>query len=332
MRFVDNHQRVRGDVVEQRWRRLTDIAPRQVARVVLDAGAITELPDHLDVVTGALLEALRLDQLVGRPQHHESLGQFELYKVERPQQGVARCDVMRLRVDGHPWQLAQDLARERIEHRYLLDLVVEQLHPHRFPVGFRGENIDHVAAYPIARAMEVDIVSLVLEFGKAAQQVALIDGIATIDMQNHLQVQAGVTESVDRRHRRDHDRIGALQQGLGCREAHLFDVLVDRCILLYIGIRGRHIGFGLVIVVIGNEILDRVVRECFAEFAIQLRRQRLVRRQHDGRALDLADHMRNGERLAGSGNPQQYLRQQPGVDAVDQLADRLRLIARRRKG
>mgnify|MGYP007037463190 CR=1 FL=1 len=94
---------------------------------------------------------------------------------------------------------------------YLLDPVVEQLHPHRFPVGFRGEDIDHVAAYPIARTMEVDIVSLVLEFGKAAQQVALIDGIATIDMQHHLQVRARITEPVDRRHRCHHDRIGTFQ-------------------------------------------------------------------------------------------------------------------------
>jgi hypothetical protein len=43
------------------------------------------------------------------------------------------------------------------------------------------------------------------------------------------------------------------------RVAHAVDLLVDRGILLDIGVGARHIGFRLVVVVVGDEIFDRVV-------------------------------------------------------------------------
>ena len=51
-------------VVEQAGRRLARLAARQVARVVLDAGAVAELRDHLEIEERALLEPLRFDELV----------------------------------------------------------------------------------------------------------------------------------------------------------------------------------------------------------------------------------------------------------------------------
>jgi hypothetical protein len=52
--------------------------------------------------------------------------------------------------------------------------------------------------------------------------------------------------------------------------------------LLDEGVGARHVGLGLVVVVIGDEILDRVVREEVLELGIELGGQRLVRRQDDG--------------------------------------------------
>jgi hypothetical protein len=43
--------------------------------------------------------------------------------------------------------------------------------------------------------------------------------------------------------------------------AHAVDLLVDRGILLDIGVGARDIGFGLVVIVIADEIFDRVVRK-----------------------------------------------------------------------
>ena len=76
VRFVDDQQRVPRQVVEQARRRLARRAAGQIARVVLDAGAVADLFHHLHVEHGALLEALRLDQLVLLAQHLEPLAQF----------------------------------------------------------------------------------------------------------------------------------------------------------------------------------------------------------------------------------------------------------------
>ncbi len=148
-------------------------------------------------------------------------------------------------------------------------------------------------------------------------------------MQHHLQVGLGVAQAIDRGHRGHDDGVLAFQQRLGRRQAHLLDVLVDRRILLDEGIGSRHVGFGLVVVVVGNEVLHRIAREELLELPVQLRRQRLVVRNHQRRSLHRLDDLGNGECLARTGDAQQRLCGQAGLQAVDQLGNGLRLVARR---
>ena len=96
---------------------------------------------------------------------------------------------------------------------------------------------------------------------------------------SHLEIGLGIAEAVDRRHGGDDDHVAPLQQRLGGRQAHLLDVLVDRGVLLDVGVGGRHVGLGLVVVVVGDEVLHRVVREELLELAVELRRQGLVVRR-----------------------------------------------------
>jgi hypothetical protein len=64
--FVDEEQRVVGQIFEQRRRRLAGRRPVRIARVVLDAGAGAGGGDHFEVEIGALLQPLRLEQLALR--------------------------------------------------------------------------------------------------------------------------------------------------------------------------------------------------------------------------------------------------------------------------
>ena len=121
----------------------------------------------------------------------------------------------------------------------------------------------------------------------------------------------------------------ALQQRARRRVAHAVDLLVDRGFLLDVGVGARHVGLGLVVVVVGDEILDRVVREEVLELAIELRGQRLVRREDQGRALRLLDHLGHGEGLARAGDAEQHLGALGRVDALDEIADGGRLVAGR---
>ncbi len=111
--------------------------------------------------------------------------------------------------------------------------------------------------------------------------------------------------------------------------AHAVDLLVDGGFLLDIGVGARDVGFRLIIVVIGDEILDRVVGEELLELGVELRRQRLVWREDQGRALRLLDHLGHGEGFSRAGDAEQHLRAVLVGDAFDEVLDRGRLVAGR---
>ena len=106
----------------------------------------------------------------------------------------------------------------------------------------------------------------------------------------------------------------------------LVDFLIDGRILLDEGIRTRHVGFRLIVIVIGYKVFDGVVGKQFLEFTIQLRSQGLVVSQYQGWPLHLCHHVGHGEGFAGTGHAQQYLMGIPPPQAVHQFGNGLRLI------
>ncbi len=111
--------------------------------------------------------------------------------------------------------------------------------------------------------------------------------------------------------------------------AHPVDLLVDGGFLLDIGVGARDVGLRLVVVVVGDEILDRVVREEGLELAIELGGQRLVGGEDERRALGRLDDVGHGEGLAGAGDAEQDLVVLVGAHAGDELGDGGRLVAAR---
>ncbi|MNV04079.1 hypothetical protein D3C71_943640 [compost metagenome] len=325
--LVDHQQSIGRQVIVKGWWCRAGFAAGQIARVVFDAVAVTQLEDHLQVETGALLQALGFHQFVVGAQVFQALLQLDLDAFDRAHQGFPWRHVVALRVEGEARQFANDFAGERIERRQAFHFIVEQLDADRLEVGFRRVDIDHIATHAEGRTGKIHVVAGVLQVSQASQQFALVEPVAAIHVQHHLQIGFRTAQTVDARHRGDDDRVLALEQCLGRRQTHLLDVVVDRRILLDEGVRGRHIGFRLVVVVVGNEILHRVVREERLELPVQLRRQGLVRRQHQGRALHLGDHIGDAEGLARAGHTEQRLVRQPGLDALDHQADGFRLIA-----
>ena len=152
-----------------------------------------------------------------------------------------------------------------------------------------------------------DLVARVLHPDQVGDRVALAELVAGAHDHPHLGVVLGRADAVDRAHRGDDDDVAPLEHALGRRQAHLLDVLVDRAVLLDEEIALRHVGLGLVVVVVADEVLDRVLREELAELAVELRRQRLVRREDDRRPADLGDHVGHREGLARAGDAEQRL-------------------------
>ncbi|MCY1356556.1 hypothetical protein D9M69_430130 [compost metagenome] len=104
-------------------------------------------------------------------------------------------------------------------------------------------------------------------------------------------------------------------------------MVVDRSVLLDVGVGGWDVGFRLVVVVVGNEILDGIVRKEGSELAVQLGSQCLVGRQDQRGPLNLGNDVRNAEGLPRPRHTQQGLVRKAGFQSFHHLANGLRLVA-----
>ena len=137
-------------------------------------------------------------------------------------------------------------------------------------------------------------------------------------------------QAVDAGDRRDHDDVAPGEQRAGGRVPQPLDLVVDRRVLLDVGVRLRDVRLGLVVVVVRDEVLDRVVGQQLAELGGQLRGERLVGRHHERRPLHLLDQPGRRRRLAGAGGAEQHDVLLPRLDPRRQLLDRRGLVTGRR--
>ncbi len=327
MAFVDEDQRVVGHVFKHGGGRLAGLAAGEIARIVLDPHARTGRLEHFKVELGALLQALGLQQLAVGLHPFKALGELFLDADNGLVQRRARGDIVRVRVDADLLKLADRLAGEGVEFLDGLDLVAEKADAPGAGVIVGGEDLQHVAAQTKRAALEGGVVSCVLQRDEVAHD------LAGIFLRPHLQIEyhGGVglhrADAVNARHRGDDDDVVALQDRAGGGVAHPVDGLVDGGLLLDEGVGARHIGFGLVVVVVGDEILHRIMGKIRLELAVQLRRQGFVRRQDQSGTLNVFNHFRHGESLAGAGDSEENLVLLRLVDPLHQLRDRMGLVA-----
>jgi len=111
--------------------------------------------------------------------------------------------------------------------------------------------------------------------------------------------------------------------------AHPVDRFIDRAFFLDIEIAPRNIGLWLVIVIVGDEVLDRIIREEGFEFSIELRRQSFIRREDQSRSLGRFDDLGHGKGLAGSGRAEQDLVALALLDTIHEFGNRGALITGR---
>ena len=147
--------------------------------------------------------------------------------------------------------------------------------------------------------------------------------------QHHPLVAGRAAHAVDAGHRGDDHDVAAGEQRRRRGVPQAVDVVVHRRVLLDVRVARREVRLGLVVVVVRDEVLDRVVREVLAELVAELGRQRLVVRDHQRRLLDPLDHPGHRVRLAGAGRAEQRGVVVVPVDRLGQLLDRPRLVARR---
>ena len=111
--------------------------------------------------------------------------------------------------------------------------------------------------------------------------------------------------------------------------AHAVNLLVDGGVLCNIGVGHRKIGFGLIVIIVADEIFHGIVREQLLELAVQLGGKGFVGRQHQRRLLRALYDMRHGKSLARARDAKQHLMCRAAENAPGELLYGLRLVALR---
>ena len=107
---------------------------------------------------------------------------------------------------------------------------------------------------------------------------------------------------------------------------------IDHRFLLDIGVRVCNVRLRLIVVVVGNEVVHRVLREEFAILLRELCSERLVVREYERRLVVLGYHIRHREGLARAGHAEERLVCKPSLESFLEFFNRLWLVARRRIG
>ena len=123
--------------------------------------------------------------------------------------------------------------------------------------------------------------------------------------------------------------VAARKQRTGRTQTKSLDLFINRRVLLDISVGARNVRFRLIVIEVADEILDRVARKELFELRVKLRRERFVVRDDKRRPVQLANDICGRESLSRARDPQQRLMAIPRLDRLQQLRDRLRLIAAR---
>ena len=224
-------------------------------------------------------------------------------------------DVVRRRPDVDVIDLIEDLAGERVEVLDALDLVAEELDPVR-GLRERGPDLQDLALDAEGAAAEDGVVAPVLHVHELAEELVALDPLANLEELHLLAVELRRADAVDARDRGDDQDVAPREQAGGRGVAEPVDLVVDRGVLLDVEVLRRDVCLGLVVVVIGDEVLDLVFREELAELVAELRGQGLVVGDHERRALDRLDRGGHREGLAGPGGPEERRKALPRLDPL----------------
>ena len=183
-----------------------------MAAVVLDAVAVAQLADHLQVEQGALLQPLGLDQPVFLLQIGQPHLQLFLDGVHGRLEVVLTGDEVAAGKDGHLFDISQHHTAQWIDDGYRLDGVAEEFDPYRPFLLMGGEDVEHVAPHPKGAAMEGILIALVEHEGQPPQH--LLHGLIDADAKEkvHVAVLLGRTEAVDAGHRGHDQHVTAGEQ------------------------------------------------------------------------------------------------------------------------
>ena len=249
--------------------------------------------------------------------------------VDGAVQGLPARDEDVRRVDGDLRRGLHHPAAQRVESLDAFDLIAPEVNPDTF-IGIGQVNFNHIPPHPEVAPPRFGVLAAVQGGHQLVQQLVPRDLLALGNFDEGLVEFRRVADAVDAAHARHHDHVPATtEQGACGAQPELLDLVVDRKVLLDVGVGRRQVGLGLVVIVIAHEVLHPVVREEVFELPVKLGGQRLVMAQDQGGLAGPGDHVGHCEGLPGTRDAEQRLGRYTLIDALHELCDGLGLVTGR---
>ena len=179
---------------------------------------------------------------------------------------------------------------------------------------------------PETAPLEVDVIAVVLNLDQVVQDRITFNLLADVQGEDAVLVLVRVTKTEYTGNRSHYDHVVTLQERGRGGVPQFINLIVNGSILFNVGIAGWYVGFGLVVVIIGNEVLHRIIREELLHFAIQLPRQGLVVGKDQGRFIHVGNHIGDREGFPGPRCSQQDLGFLSLFNFLGQFGDGLGLV------
>ena len=302
--FINDQQKIIREIIDQAERAATGFSAVEKPGIVFDSGTVTQFLDHFYIKVDPFLQSFGLHVFAGSFEISHLFVHLFMDLMDDLRKYFFRSDVEVGGEDGDVFGRFCFPAGISIKYLYLFHLITEEGDPIAI-ICIGRIDLYRIADHPECSPSEIGQRTGIQCFHKSVQQKIPGHLITLTDPDYTLLEFCRVAYTIDTGNGGHHDNVSpsALQTG-GRFQAKLLYFVIDRQILFYVGISSGYISFGLVIIVVGNKILDRILRKELSEFSIQLRNKRFIMTQDKSRSLNLLDDIGNGEGLSGTGHPQ----------------------------
>src|SRR5215469_10804284 len=277
VRFIDEEQIILRNIIEESWRRFARQAATEMAGIVLDAVAVANGAHHFDIEERALHNTLGFDEFSQFLEFLLPPLQLILNSHDGAVALVLRHDVMRLWINRDARQVlvaGTHFASERVDLAKHVDLVTPHLDAIRL-IFVGWVDLDHVPANTEGAAAQV-FAALVLNVDETAQKGFTRSLVAFFQHDQHAVIRFRRSEAVNAGDGGNNDDVAALEKRPGGAHAQFVEFVVDGGFFVDVQVGGRDVGFGLVVIVVADEIFDGVFRKERFELVVKLRGESLV--------------------------------------------------------
>src|SRR3989338_671227 len=225
---------------------------------------------HFEVEFASLFETLHFDNLALLVQFTKAFSQLIFDPLDRTGEFLWPYGKLAGGIDRHTLLFFGHRVTEGFKKRHTFHFVPEKFDTHRLILPVGGIDINHFAVDPKVPALKIGVITGIPHFNEAKKELFLVDFISDSDNLYHLLILFGITQPIVGRDGSDNDNVIIAEEIGGGGESQTFQLIVDGAVFFDKQILAGNVGFGLIIIVVTDEIFDMVFGKKRAKLTVEL--------------------------------------------------------------